>query len=232
MSSFTFTKVLTYECSDEKVFKAVSFLMCGKSIPFKKQLMKTGSVVVRSEIIPFEVKEHEGSVGRTEIVHLENHEPKVEQDIIVGIDPGFTGAIAFLYPNNILKVHDLPIQRLHNKRQIHCKQLVQLIRPILNRIKYVVIENVHAMPEQGVSSTFKFGYNAGILLGVVEAMGLTTFKVSPGAWKPALNLSKDKKKSLALAKKLFPKNKIDFKLVKHDGRAEAALIAWHAKESL
>ena len=88
------------------------------------------------------------------------------------------------------------------------------------------------MPEQGIVSSGRFMYNAGILLGAIAAYDMTIIKVKPNVWKPALGLDRNKAKSLALAKKIFPAYKEFFKLKKHDGRAEAALIAHFARISL
>lgn len=148
---------------------------------------------------------------------------------IAGIDPGFTGAIAFLSDSS-LSVYDLPIKKIMNKKQVCGKQLTKLFKK--HAVDICVIEDVHSMPDQGVASTFTFGYNAGILLGVAEALGIKVLKVKPAAWKSALNLSKDKKKSLALAIKLFPEYKDLFKRAKDDGRAEAALLAYLIKKQL
>ena len=84
------------------------------------------------------------------------------------------------------------------------------------------------MPGQGVVSTFRFGYNAGILLGVLEAHRIQVLRVNPSSWKSALNLSSNKKDSLKLAIKKFPIYKAYFARMKDDGRAEAALIASYA----
>ena len=87
------------------------------------------------------------------------------------------------------------------------------------------------MPGQGVVSTFNFGYNAGILLGVLEAHRLTVLKVKPNVWKCNMGLDRNKNTSIALAKKKFPDYSSYFKRAKDDGRAEAALIAWYAHKT-
>lgn len=152
--------------------------------------------------------------------------------MIIGIDPGFSGAIAFLQEKSLTTV-DLPTKVYKGKKHIDAVAFTKVVRDhTFNvQVKYVVIEDIGAMPGQGLASTARFTYNAGVLLGVVAALDLNTLKVRPNVWKPALGLNRDKKKSLALARKLFPKNVNDFKLVKHDGRAEAALIAHFAKIS-
>lgn len=81
------------------------------------------------------------------------------------------------------------------------------------------------MPNQGVASMFRFGYNAGILLGVLNALEIKVLKVKPAVWKSALNLSSDKSKSLKLARKLFPSLHNQLRMQKNDGRAEALLLA-------
>ena len=157
--------------------------------------------------------------------------------MILGIDPGFTGAIAAI-DKGILNIEDLPIKYIMNKKQIDENKFDKLIRKWTEHsyyksvLKFAVIEDVHSMPNQGVASTFSFGYNAGILLGVLAAHNIKVLKVRPNVWKPALGLDRDKKKSLVLARKVFPKYESYFRLMKHDGRAEAALIAHFAQKSL
>ena len=156
--------------------------------------------------------------------------------MIIGVDPGFTGAIVGLIHLNTLHIKDLPIRMIGTKKQIDEKAFANIVSDLNHRftIDYIVIEEIGAMPGQGIASTARFTYNAGILLGVFAGLGLSdkVIKVRPGVWKPALNLSSDKKKSLKLAIKLFPKYKDSFRLMKHDGRAEAALIAYYARKSL
>ena len=150
--------------------------------------------------------------------------------MIIGIDPGFTGAIAFLNRNKLL-IQDLPIRLIMKKKQIDERKFAAIIKDA-PCIDYAAIEDVHSMPNQGVASTFTFGYNAGILLGVLAAHNIKILKVRPNVWKPALGLDRDKKKSLVLARKVFPDYQSYFKLMKHNGRAEAALIAHFAQKSL
>ena len=154
---------------------------------------------------------------------------KKTRTVIVGIDPGFSGAIAFFdSATRQLKIRDLPIKKIMNRRQIDARAFSQIIKPFIPYIKFAAIEDVHAMPGQGVVSTFRFGYNAGILLGVLEAHRIQVLRVNPSSWKSALNLSSNKKDSLKLAIKKFPIYKAYFARMKDDGRAEAALIASYA----
>lgn len=156
-----------------------------------------------------------------------------EKEMIIGIDPGFTGAIAFIRDDYVY-IDDLPIRMIKGKRQIDEIAFSNLIKEKkkFNKIKYAAVEDVWVMPKQGIVSSGRFMFNAGILIGVLAALDIKILKTKPAVWKSALGLSKDKKKSLALAKKLFPDYKDYFRLMKHDGRAEAALIAHFAKVSL
>lgn len=150
--------------------------------------------------------------------------------MIIGIDPGFSGAIAFLNKNKLI-VMDLPLRKIMDRTQINARILTITIQSCLSEISFAAIEDVHSMPEQGIASTFRFGYNAGILLGVLEALNIKVLRVKPAVWKGGLGLDADKKKSLILARKLFPHNSSDFQRFKDDGRAEAALIAYYAQKN-
>ncbi len=90
-----------------------------------------------------------------------------------------------------------------------------------------VIEKVHSMPKQGVTSSFNFGFNAGVVQGMAYAFGLPVVLVPPQTWKHFYNLDSDKKKSLVKARELFKDFDHYFTRVKDDGRAEAALMAWY-----
>ena len=154
---------------------------------------------------------------------LKTQLPCIPTKHVIGIDPGFSGAIALL--NNIgLTIYDMPVHLIKGRNQVDAKQLNCIIKNVAT--EFAIIEDVHAMPEQGVTSTFRFGYNAGILLGVLAANDVKILRVMPAVWKTALGLSKNKKDSLALAKKTFPAYQDLFKRAKDDGRAEAALMAF------
>ncbi len=93
---------------------------------------------------------------------------------------------------------------------------------------FVVIEHVASMPKQGVASTFKFGMSFGVALGVVGGMDLPSTLVRPAKWKRDMGLTSDKERSRRLAIERWPNHADSFKLKKHDGRAEAALLAlWY-----
>ena len=129
-----------------------------------------------------------------------------------------------------LLVYDMPLIKFMGRNQVDGTKVANLLRN--QPIRFAVIEDVSSMPGEGVVSVFRFGYNAGVLLGVLQALDIKVLRVKPSVWKPALGLSSDKKKSLALAKKRFPRYSHHFSRAKDDGRAEAALIAHFASESL
>lgn len=143
---------------------------------------------------------------------------------IIGIDPGKTGAIASLWSIGGASVEDLPVISDRSLDWIDGGALQTLLMGRgLNIDTTVVIERVSAMPKQGVSSSFKFGMVFGSILSVIQAVGYPIEFVTPAVWKRDLGLSSEKKAALHKARLLFPN--CDLRLKKHDGRAEALLIA-------
>lgn len=145
--------------------------------------------------------------------------------LIVGIDPGQTGALAVLSGDGELEaLHDLPIIRDGKLAWIDAQGMTALLLDSLQgRPARAVIERVSAMPKQGIASAFTFGVGFGSLLALVQARYLPIELVTPATWKRALGLSSDKRASLDKARLLYPM--ADLPLAKHDGRAEALLLA-------
>lgn len=149
--------------------------------------------------------------------------------MIIGVDPGKSGALARLDDaGRLLEVADMPV--------VGPIISAHLLDEIVNRWSFdspaatAVIEDVHAMPKQGVSSVFSFGRSLGVAEGVLAGNGLSLRYVSPAKWKRALGLGNDKGVSRRRAIELWPEHAKAFARVKDDGRAEAALIAyWHVK---
>jgi hypothetical protein len=146
--------------------------------------------------------------------------------ITIGIDPGLSGAIAYISDAHY-EVHDLPVMRDGSLSWIDGAALQSLLlQSFPEKQVRCVIERVHAMPKQGVSSSFNFGVNYGSVLSIVQARGISLEFVTPTQWKRDLGLPKDKKAALFKARLLFPDAELH--LAKHDGRAEALLIAhWY-----
>lgn len=144
---------------------------------------------------------------------------------IVGIDPGLTGGFAVLSPAGELeRLADLPVIRDGRLAWIDGGALQSLlIDSLVGRPARVAIERVSAMPGQGVASAFSFGVGFGSVLSILQARHLSIELVTPAVWKRAVGLSSDKRASLDKARLLYPE--ADLGLAKHDGRAEALLLA-------
>ena len=117
---------------------------------------------------------------------------------IIGIDPGLSGGIAILEDNKVQQLFDMPVmpEGKKNKRQLNSAQLVKLIKDnIINKEEVaVIVEQVNAMPGQGVTSMFNFGQTFGAIKGVCAALSLPIFFVRPSKWKKhfeLINSSKD-----------------------------------------
>lgn len=140
---------------------------------------------------------------------------------VYGIDPGLTGAIAWIDDGKLIDVKDLP----SFDGRIDAWNLANGLRE-WGKPDMVVIEDVHSMPGQGVSSTFKFGRSLGAIEGVLGALSYPHTRLTPQRWKMKMGLSaKDKDASRGMARELWPHLASEFARKKDDGRAEAALIA-------
>ena len=144
---------------------------------------------------------------------------------LLGIDPGKHGAIAILAADHtLIDCIDMP-DATGAALGAHLRQIVSDWQPL--EITAAWVEQVHAMPKQGVSSTFTFGMGYGAILGALGALGIPVHHVTPQHWKRTQRVTKDKASSRQRATELWPEQSSWFRLVKHDGRAEAALIARH-----
>ena len=128
---------------------------------------------------------------------------------LIGIDPGLSGAIAILEDKKVIKLLDMPImaEGKKNKRQLNSAQLVTIISENIkaNEEVAVVVEQVNAMPGQGVTSMFNFGQSYGILKGICSAMQLSMYFVRPAKWKKYFNLiNSEKDASRTRAIEIFP----------------------------
>lgn len=144
--------------------------------------------------------------------------------IIIGVDPGKQGAIAAIDTDgNLHDTWDIPVV----DKRISAPLIADILVPLQPVAELCVIEDVHAMPKQGVTSMFTFGRGLGIVEGVALGAGIPVRWVSPAKWKRALGLSPDKGASRRRAIELWPAQSAMFARVKDDGRAEAALIAYY-----
>ena len=152
--------------------------------------------------------------------------------LIIGIDPGISGAICFFEDGKVKEVIDMPTmaEGKKNKRQVNGRQM---FNELTSRIKgyntkniNVVVEQVSAMPGQGVTSMFNFGQSFGVLKGVCAAMQLPIFFVRPAKWKKHYDLINSQKDSSRVkAIEMFPKFSSMLSRKKDNNKADAILIA-------
>jgi len=148
---------------------------------------------------------------------------------IAAIDPGLTGAVAVYFPHepNRITVEDMPVCNGETDATTLARHLEDF-RPNL-----LVIEVQHAMPKQGLSSTFRTGDNYGAVRGVVAALKIETHFVRARDWQRHFKIAKaDKEVSRSIALRLFTLAPFYFQRKKDHGRAEAALMARYAAETL
>ena len=151
--------------------------------------------------------------------------------LIIGIDPGISGSICFFEDGKILEVIEMPVmtEGKKNKKQVNGAQIYnefsKRINSKDNEIR-VVIEQVSAMPGQGVTSMFNFGQSFGILKGICSAMQLPMFFVRPARWKKYFNLiNSQKDASRTRAIEIFPYFSTQLSKKKDSNKADAILIA-------
>lgn len=147
--------------------------------------------------------------------------------IVIGIDPGMSGAIAVILPDGVIEFHDMPTLELKKKTRLDYHGLAHVLRQYHSRGECVAcIELVGAMPGQGVSSTWAFAQSYGAALGVLATLQIPYQTVTPPVWKRAFKLvgcEKDESRSRAL--EMFPHCVEHLRLKKHHGRADALLLA-------
>ena len=152
--------------------------------------------------------------------------------LIIGIDPGISGSICFMENGKIIDVIDMPTmtEGKKNKRQVNGSQIFNEIskRINVNQIENTraVIEQVSAMPGQGVTSMFNFGQSYGILKGICSAMRIPMYFVRPAKWKKYFNLiNSEKDASRTRAIEIFPYFSSQLSKKKDSNKADAILIA-------
>ena len=158
--------------------------------------------------------------------------------LIISIDPGLSGSICFFKEGKILDVIEMPTmaEGKKNKKQVNGSQI---FNEIFNRIKTidkrdirVIIEQVSAMPGQGVTSMFNFGQSFGILKGMCSAMQLPMYFVRPAKWKKYFNLiNSEKDASRTKAIEIFPYFSSNLARKKDSNKADAILIASYYYET-
>ena len=152
--------------------------------------------------------------------------------LIIGIDPGISGSICFFEDGKIIDVIEMPTmtEGKKNKKQVNGSQIYNEILKRINKLPKknirVIVEQVSAMPGQGVTSMFNFGQSYGILKGICSAMQLPIYFVRPAKWKKYYNLiNSEKDASRTRAIEIFPYFSSELSKKKDSNKADAILIA-------
>lgn len=150
---------------------------------------------------------------------------------ILGVDPGASGALAFLREDGVLEtIIDMPTVTVKvgntERNRVSAALLVSTLLPYKDKVSLAVIEKVGGITQQSASASFTFGYACGIVEGVLAGLEFPITLVTPQAWKKRMSLgSADKGLARQMAMRFWPAQADLFKRVKDDGRAEAALMA-------
>lgn len=164
----------------------------------------------------------------------------------LGIDPGLTGAVALIQPDGAVRFWDTPFLRIESKSAHKTAAGNTPVRTVYDRLAMAgiisaanitgeggitaVIESVHAMPKQGVSSVFKFGMGFGIWLGVLAALHIPHELVDPRRWTTSLlkDMPKGDEAAVIRAGELYPAVAGELRSPRGRlllGRADALLLA-------
>ena len=157
--------------------------------------------------------------------------------IIIGIDPGISGAISILENKKVIEVYETPtmIDGKKNKKQVNGAEITNIINKEIESEKdvKVVIEHVSAMPGQGVTSMFNFGQSFGVLKGICAALKLPVHFIRPVKWKKHFNLiNTEKDASRTKVIEAFPYISSKISKKKDANKADAILIARFFYETL
>ena len=158
--------------------------------------------------------------------YIQEKRTREEAKMILGIDPGLDGGIAILDGNAIELLETIPTEKKTGfiKRQVDAQKLSNILRVYPDLICY--LERVASRPGQGVGSVFSFGDTYGTIRGVLGALNIPTYTISPQAWKKELKIS-SKEDSLKASQDLF--SGLKFRKKDHN-IAEALLIAYYGQQ--
>ncbi len=151
--------------------------------------------------------------------------------MIVGIDPGMSGAIAWLSDaGHLIETRDMPTGKINGKSEMIPAALADMLRQ--RNATHAFVERVASRPGAGVASSFNFGRGYGQIEGVLAALGVPVTLVTPAKWKAGLRLPADKSAARLRAAQLWPGLAGTFARVKDDGRAEAALLGLYGAQTM
>lgn len=160
----------------------------------------------------------------------------------LGIDPGASGALALYRPppqavplwETEMLITDMPIHNItvngSKRKSLDLTALAKWFDLNGSTVKAALIEDPHAMPGQGVSSSFKFGFACGVMQAFVASQFIPVTLVRPRVWKARMGLTADKDATRKRASELLPRFSHLWPRVKDDGRAEAALLALYLSQ--
>jgi len=149
-------------------------------------------------------------------------------DLIVGIDPGLSGAIVVLFQGTPVTCARMPTMKMGAANRVNASALAAIIKGELReRYKlHAYVELVGSMPGQGVASMFSFGHSAGVIQGVLGALEIPVTMVTPQSWKKRAGLvGKDKDASRTLAIQTWPEWRTLDQKGAGQAYADAAFIA-------
>lgn len=143
---------------------------------------------------------------------------------LIGVDPGASGAIVMLEDGVPIEWMSMPTMKVGSATRVNASALAAFLFD--SHAEHVYVEQVGAMPGQGVASMFNFGHNCGTVMGVLGAMSIPHTLVTPQAWKKAAGLiGTDKDAARARAIQLWPDWRELDKKGAGQALADAALIA-------
>ena len=155
---------------------------------------------------------------------------------IIGIDPGLSGGISILEEKKVIGIFDMPVmaEGKKNKKQLNSAQLVNILNNHIHQSgeTVVVVEQVNAMPGQGVTSMFNFGQTFGAIKGICAALNLPIFFVRPSKWKKyfeLINSSKDSSRTKVI--EMYPSFAEKLSKKKDVNKSDAILIARFFRET-
>ena len=152
--------------------------------------------------------------------------------MIVGIDPGNAGALAFMSTKDgVIHLMDMPIfewETTRTRKKIDGYAIADALRT--HPVERVYMEEVWSSPQMGVVSAFSFGNGRGIIEGIAAGLNIPMTQVKPAKWKKDLKVPADKRAAVQRASQLLPGLSSAFRGPRGgviDGRAEAALLAFY-----
>ena len=150
--------------------------------------------------------------------------------ISIGIDPGsINGALGAIdSQGGIIDAFNIEHKDKHILALVFKSRILSIVDP--KEGAEICMEQVHSMPNQGVSSTFSFGRAVGVISAVCELTRYPVHLVTPQKWKKHFHLTADKSESLDMARYLWPEAKL--KLKKDINKAEALLIAEYLRHTI